>query len=543
MVATTEVALGSLHDVALQAAATSSAAEEAANIEGSLHQLDRMLPPAEGAAAGRPAPAFSAAELVAAARHLTQVTAAAERLHDLLGSETSLRLLGASLEADAFLQRYLEGADREDLDAFLFDVAAMSAIVERVRPQLAGETALAERSLLSIADTTRYALFAAAVVSGVLLTVTTWLLGRRLRKTLIDTRAEQLRLAASTAVAERRNDQLQALYQIVSEVSETLSLKYVVRTAVEQARKLVLADMVALRVLTDGKLVLAGSDQDVEGDVMIGSALELGAGSVGRAAKRGKTARIDDNAEASFHGGEGILGASSGIIVPLIVGARVVGTLECWSRTPGAFSKDDERILELMASQVATAVISADAHEASERAAHHDALTGIPNRRQLARDLEETYAPAVAAGEQVAFAMIDVDHFKRFNDDFGHKVGDVTLQKVAEVMRSALRGKDIVYRYGGEEFIIVLQNVTGDVAIQVLERIRAAVARTPLTGEELQPVGPVTVSIGLAMAPEHGTSPDALIVLADQAMYQSKSAGRDRVTMFNPEMAELAAAA
>ena len=541
--AITEVALGSVHDLANRATTSSQASEQAAIMDRALSQVGRLIPARQGAATGPDADQLSAAVAVSTAEQLTATLAAAEELHRLIGSHDTLELLGASGDANDFLGRYLEGGRPEHMDAFRFRLLALRQTLDRVRPDLSAETASAEASLLTVATTSRFVTFGTVVIVGAILTLTTWMLGRRLRHTLSLARAEQERLASTTVVLERRNVQFQALYQIVTEVTETLSLKYVVRTAVQQARKLVMADMVGLRVLSQGKLVLAGSDQDVDADVSPGAEIELGTGSVGRAAKRGKTMRFDDDAEASFLAGEGILGARSGIIVPLIVGARVVGTLECWSRMPTAFSSDDEQILEMMASQVATAVISADTHEASERAAHHDALTGIPNRRQLTRDIGDKYAPAIATGTKVAFAMIDIDHFKRFNDDYGHKVGDVTLQRVAEVMRGAMRDEDTVYRYGGEEFTVVLQGVDGDEARQILDRMRVAVARTPLTGEEMQPVGPVTVSIGLAFSPEHGASPDMLITLADRALYQSKWAGRNQVTMFTPELLELPQAA
>jgi diguanylate cyclase (GGDEF)-like protein len=233
--------------------------------------------------------------------------------------------------------------------------------------------------------------------------------------------------------------------------------------------------------------------------------------------------------------GEHIAGIESGIVVPLIVGARIVGTLSCWSYEADHFTSDDQRILEMMASQVATAISSASMHEVTQEQASHDALTRLPNRRQLADDIAGPLAAAVAQGERLAIGMADIDHFKRFNDEFGHRVGDVTLQKVAEVLRSSVRDGDSVYRFGGEEFLIVLRAAGRDEARTLAERLRASVERTPLTGDQLQPVGPVTISIGLALCPEHGLDLNALIDAADRAMYASKEMGRNRVTVAGDE--------
>jgi diguanylate cyclase (GGDEF)-like protein len=132
-------------------------------------------------------------------------------------------------------------------------------------------------------------------------------------------------------------------------------------------------------------------------------------------------------------------------------------------------------------------------------------------------------------------AMIDIDHFKRFNDDFGHKVGDVTLQKVAAVLKASIRDEDYVYRYGGEEFVAMYMNAGGPEASMLAERLRAAVEATPLTGDSLEPVGPVTVSIGLAIVPTHTSDFGAALQLADQALYASKEGGRNRVTAWSPD--------
>jgi diguanylate cyclase (GGDEF)-like protein len=165
--------------------------------------------------------------------------------------------------------------------------------------------------------------------------------------------------------------------------------------------------------------------------------------------------------------------------------------------------------------------------------AHHDALTGLPNRRQLNVDIQGRLAQLTASGRCAVVAMADIDHFKHFNDHFGHQVGDTTLQQVASVLRKAVREKDYVYRYGGEEFLVVFADTQPSEALALAERLRLAVEAAPLGGEALEPVGPVTISIGLAFVPEHGSDIEGLIALADKAMYKAKVAGRNRVEVWN----------
>ena len=393
-------------------------------------------------------------------------------------------------------------------------------------------------SALSLAG---IALVATAVVAAVIVGLLGWAVGRKLTRALCEVTAERSALLATTQVMERRNGQFKALYHVVTEVTETLSMKYVVQTAIREARKLVGADLVVLRLLRGDALEIAGVLQDDDADVSGFQTIQLGDGMVGQAAKRGRLMRIEEDAEHSFGEGEGFLGAQSGLVVPLIVGARVVGTLACWSRKPALFTTDDEQILEMMASQVATAVVAADTHETTDHQAHHDPLTALPNRRQLTIDLRDRYGPDLARGTPVAVAMVDIDHFKRFNDEFGHKVGDVTLQRVAEVMRSTVRETDGAYRYGGEEFVLLIDNDNRNAVTELMDRVRVAVAGISLTGEGLQPIGPVTISIGLAFGPEDSRKPEALIKMADAALYDAKRAGRNRVCIYLPNVDQVPA--
>jgi len=158
-----------------------------------------------------------------------------------------------------------------------------------------------------------------------------------------------------------------------------------------------------------------------------------------------------------------------------------------------------------------------------ERLSVTDALTGLYNRRHLVGTLANEVQRSRRLRRTFSVLLADVDHFKQYNDTHGHLAGDAALVKIAEILRKTTRGVDSVARYGGEEFLVMLLEAPIATAVIVAERIRARVATEEFGG------GRTTVSIGVAEYPAHGDTPEELIASADAAMYQAKSAGRDRV--------------
>lgn len=159
--------------------------------------------------------------------------------------------------------------------------------------------------------------------------------------------------------------------------------------------------------------------------------------------------------------------------------------------------------------------------------AHTDALTGLPNRRAIVETLEEELQRSEREGTGLAVGMLDIDHFKRVNDECGHAAGDAVLCELARRMESALRPYDSVGRFGGEEFLVVLPGVSRPELGELLERLRGAAWRAPFKIEEHDHV--VTVSVGGAVFA--GESMDALIARADDALYEAKARGRNLVVL------------
>ncbi|MGZ8392637.1 MAG: sensor domain-containing diguanylate cyclase [Gemmatimonadales bacterium] len=162
-------------------------------------------------------------------------------------------------------------------------------------------------------------------------------------------------------------------------------------------------------------------------------------------------------------------------------------------------------------------------NEELERLSASDSLTGLSNRRILTQRLSEELLRAQRQSHSFTVLMLDVDHFKKYNDAHGHPAGDEVLKKVANVLRSCTRAGDCTARYGGEEFAVLLSGKGGDTALQLAERIRERVAAEEFVG------GKVTISGGIAEFPHHGSTAEAVISSADEALYEAKREGRNRV--------------
>ncbi len=219
---------------------------------------------------------------------------------------------------------------------------------------------------------------------------------------------------------------------------------------------------------------------------------------------------------------------ASVVACPLLLGQSAEGVLRLDSARPGAYTQDDLRFLDILLDLVATAVTNAKLFARTQQLALTDGLTGLALRRpfleQVARELSRTYR----GGEALSLCMIDVDHFKRFNDTFGHTAGDLILKGVAHVLRDLVPGDCLAARFGGEEFAVLLPRTGINQAEQVAEKVRKSVEQE-LRHAPGGTYGPVTISIGVASYPDDGTSDLELIRTADQRLYEAKRAGRNRV--------------
>jgi diguanylate cyclase (GGDEF)-like protein len=171
--------------------------------------------------------------------------------------------------------------------------------------------------------------------------------------------------------------------------------------------------------------------------------------------------------------------------------------------------------------------------ETLSRQATHDPLTGLFNRRYLDQVLYGEIAHARQSGSLLGILMGDVDHFKQINDRYGHKAGDMVLQAVGNLMKTCVRSADIVCRYGGEEFVIVMPGASEFTVEKCAENIRVRFEESVVTFEDHRIQA--TISLGAAIYPLHGTSVDEVFINADRAMYQAKHRGRNQVMVYSVE--------
>jgi diguanylate cyclase (GGDEF)-like protein len=222
--------------------------------------------------------------------------------------------------------------------------------------------------------------------------------------------------------------------------------------------------------------------------------------------------------------------SSSFISYPFTIGSRRVGILNVTDKADGGvYGEAELELLNAIAPQVAILIDRADLKRkagALEQLSVTDALTGLLNRRYLEERLAEEIKRSNRYGYPMSFMMIDVDHFKSYNDTFGHNPGDTVLKMVAKCFRETLRGADIAARYGGEEFSILLPQTTSSEAEIIAERVREHIAATEFPNRR------ITVSIGIASCCLDLNSMRELIVAADKALYEAKRKGRNMVQVY-----------
>jgi diguanylate cyclase (GGDEF)-like protein len=188
------------------------------------------------------------------------------------------------------------------------------------------------------------------------------------------------------------------------------------------------------------------------------------------------------------------------------------------------------KLSERLRANNATVTTSIEKRRLFERAAMFDGLTGIHNRRWLDENLHRLVERTQQGGGPLSLALLDIDHFKRFNDDHGHEAGDAVLTTVATVIGEALRPTDLVARFGGEEFVILFPDSSLDDAVLACERVREVVAQTEVQKADGTPLPHVTISLGVATW-RLGETPAALLKAADRSMYRAKRGGRNRVVV------------
>ncbi len=341
-------------------------------------------------------------------------------------------------------------------------------------------------------------------------------------------RAEEKRRAVEEIVSrtielERINAELTTLYEVSLALSRTIDLKELLSA--------VLPSLVALDVerfepvaaaflIEDDMLRLASHTGFSESQLDSCSNLRLGECICGFAAQTGEIVITSDAVSDPRHAircpGELPHG---NVAMPLKIVDRVIGVITLKTKAGIEISQHTVRLLSTLGNQIGIAVNNARLYEEARNFSLHDPLTGLANRRFLNIQLEKSVDAAKRYGEKLSVIMLDIDHFKKYNDERGHLEGDRMLVRIAEILLEQMRSSDYVFRYGGEEFLAILPQTDLTTACDVAERLRKSVETA--TG--------LTISLGVSTYREIVWDNDNLIKTADTALYQAKQKGRNRV--------------
>jgi diguanylate cyclase (GGDEF)-like protein len=232
-------------------------------------------------------------------------------------------------------------------------------------------------------------------------------------------------------------------------------------------------------------------------------------------------------------------GANESFCVPMVAQGEALGVLHLGARRVAAgpempddpedpLSPTTQWLAIAVAQNVALSLANLRLRETLHRQSVRDPLTGLYNRRYLEETMVREEARAKRTRSTLGVILLDIDHFKQFNDTYGHGAGDQVLQAVGRLLKGRVRAEDVVCRYGGEEFIVVMPGASLETVESRAQTLRREAAHLGLEG--LNPAQtPITLSAGIAVFPDHGEGWEAVIAAADAALYQAKHEGRDRI--------------
>src|SRR5437868_9836336 len=341
--------------------------------------------------------------------------------------------------------------------------------------------------------------------------------------TLFSTQASMaLQNAHLYSLERRRAQQLQAINSIAQQMTVVLELNELLHKVCVLIREAFSVDHVSVLLKEENHLVLRAH----EGKLTLNNTEEghaaLEEGGWKRLLSQDRTL-IESEIAGRGEAGELFGEARSRMRIPLVSFGLTLGILQLDSLRPHAFQPADEQTLESVADICATAIQNAQHVERVRQLAYIDGLTGIFNRRFFELRIAEEMERAHRYGNSLAVIMLDIDHFKRLNDEFGHLLGDEVLRQVSSVFSQQLRKIDVVCRYGGEEFAILLPQTTVEQAMGVAEKLRREVANWRFPGVPRA----VTISAGAAAYPATGETRDEVIKAADASLYAATQAGRN----------------
>lgn len=343
-------------------------------------------------------------------------------------------------------------------------------------------------------------------------------------KRAIEKQQAQKKITRDSIELQKMNTELKALYGVSQAISKTMDLEELLS---EVLRVLAATEIFnfeikgAIFLVEEEKIRLTSfislSETELEscreirsGECLCGQALDSGEIIIARnCGEHNRNPLCSSLVQPHGH-----------IIVPLKVTGFVVGLLNLYIQPGAEVSDEMVRILSTVASQMGIAINNARLYEETKNSSLHDPLTGLANRRFMEIQLDKSLETAKRYQDALSIVMLDIDHFKIYNDTYGHPEGDRLLVRLADILLQEVRKADYVFRYGGEEFLIILPKLGLDMTYEAAERLRRVVEAE---------CGGVTISLGVASLSEMLLGKDSLIDAADKALYRAKENGRNRV--------------
>jgi diguanylate cyclase (GGDEF)-like protein len=347
-------------------------------------------------------------------------------------------------------------------------------------------------------------------------------------------------LAAKNALLEKRMEQLNrrmsetsTLYDVAGILTSQLALSEVLATVVRLAGEIFQSAAASVRLLDEsGERLELVAHTGLGEEYCRRGPVPLGSSAAGRAAFTGEPVHVVDASQDDVYLKGELLaheGLRSLLCLPLHVRGRRIGVMTLYHRRPRAYEPEELRFLSTFAGTVSIAVDNARLYGEQARLAITDGLTGLYNHKHFHEALAAEVNRAFRYSHPISLILVDIDHFKSYNDAWGHQAGDTLLRTLAGIFKAAARQNDLVARYGGEEFAIVLPQTDKRQATAFAKRLCRTVERRRCEGEEVLPGGRLTVSLGVAAYPEDVTHAAELVGRADQALYRAKNLGRNQV--------------
>ena len=325
---------------------------------------------------------------------------------------------------------------------------------------------------------------------------------------------------------KRRNADLEVLYETVKDLSSTLSVERVLQRLLDRTLLHLEAEIGSILLLGDDDQLRVMVSKGLPPEVVERTEMKIGEGISGHVALHGQPLIVEDvEAHPTFRRRNRERYYTSTLIsAPLVRNGVLLGVININNKTSRSpFQPHDLRLLEAIAAHASVALGNARKYEDTLRLSQIDGLTGLANHGHFYKTLEREIERARRYERGLALAMIDIDHFKQFNDRNGHRAGDQALVAVAQIIGDRSRAHDVVARYGGEEFAVILPETEIEGAHSFGEKLRTAVEGISLDGDE-----PLTISVGAAAFGMNITTTSQLVDIADAELYRAKSLGRNR---------------